>query len=142
MHLIFFTSFGYFRTRREHDNSIRTIAQSLAPGGYFVMDYLNVHYAEDHLIHRSEKEVDGVIYYITKWYDETHFFKRIVVEDEELDEPLEYTEKVSKFSLGDFTDMFAYQGLQVQEIFGDYEFNSYDIKKSPRLIMISKKILV
>jgi hypothetical protein len=106
------------------------------------MDYLNVHYAEDHLIHRSEKEVDGVIYYITKWYDETHFFKRIVVEDEELDEPLEYTEKVSKFSLGDFTDMFAYQGLQVQEIFGDYEFNSYDIKKSPRLIMISKKILV
>ncbi len=138
----FFTSFGYFRTRREHDNSIRTIAQSLAPGGYFVMDYLNVHYAEDHLIHRSEKEVDGVNYYITKWYDETHFFKKIVVEDEELDEPLEYTEKVSKFNLGDFTDMFAYQGLQIQEIFGDYEFNSYDIKKSPRLIMISKKILV
>jgi hypothetical protein len=38
--------------------------------------------------------------------------------------------------------MFAYQGLQIQEVFGDYEFNSYDIKKSPRLIMISKKILV
>ena len=27
----FFTSFGYFNTRREHDNSIRTIAQSIKP---------------------------------------------------------------------------------------------------------------
>ncbi|MDQ6761961.1 MAG: class I SAM-dependent methyltransferase, partial [Bacteroidota bacterium] len=45
----FFTSFGYFNTRREHDNSIRTIAQSIKPGGIFVIDYLNVHYAEDHL---------------------------------------------------------------------------------------------
>ncbi len=135
----FFTSFGYFRTRREHDNSIRTIAQSLKQQGIFVLDYLNVHYAEDHLVHKSEKEVDDVNYYITKWFDETHFFKKIVVEDDELEEPLEYIEKVAKFSLGDFTDMFAYNDLQVQEVFGDYSFNSYDVKKSPRMIMIARK---
>ncbi len=68
------------------------------------------------------------------------FLKKIVVEDEDLSEPLEYTEKVSKFNLGDFTDMFAYQGLQIQEVFGDYSFNSYDVKKSPRLVMIARKI--
>lgn len=136
----FFTSFGYFNTRREHDNSIRTIAQSLKPNGYFVLDYLNTHYAEDHLVHKSEKQVDDVNYYITKWFDETHFYKKIVVEDDILDEPLEYTEKVAKYTLGDFTDMFAFQGLQIQEVYGDYLFNSYDVKKSPRLIMIAKKI--
>ena len=136
----FFTSFGYFATRREHDNSIRTIAQSLKPGGIFVLDYLNVHYAEDHLVHISEKRVDDVNYYITKWFDETHFFKKIVVEDEDTNEPMEYIEKVAKFSLGDFTDMFAYQGLQIQEVFGDYQFNNYDVKKSPRLLMIASKI--
>src|SRR5215813_1481837 len=32
----FFTSFGYFRTRREHDAAIRTIARSLRPGGIVV----------------------------------------------------------------------------------------------------------
>jgi len=138
----FFTSFGYFATRREHDNAIRTIAQSLKMSGTFVMDYLNAHYAEDHLVHTSEKQIDDVNYYITKWMDETHFYKKITVEDEELKEPLEYTEKVAKFSLGDFTEMFAYQGLQIQEVFGDYSFNSYDVKKSPRLIMIAKKIKV
>ena len=136
----FFTSFGYFRTRREHDNSIRTIAQSLKPRGYFVLDYLNTHYAEDHLVHTSEKQVDDVNYYITKWFDETHFYKKIVVEDDILDEPLEYTEIVSKFNLGDFTDMFAFHGLQIQEVYGDYSFSSYDVKKSPRLIMIAKRL--
>ncbi len=136
----FFTSFGYFRTRREHDNSIRTIAQSIKTGGTFVMDYLNVHYAEDHFVHKSEKQVDDVTYFITKWYDETHFYKKIIIEDEQLEEPLEFIEKVAKFNLGDFTDMFSYQGLQIQEVYGDYYFNSYDLKKSPRLIMIAKKI--
>ncbi|MEJ7626127.1 MAG: class I SAM-dependent methyltransferase [Ferruginibacter sp.] len=136
----FFTSFGYFNTQRENDNAIRTIAQSLKPRGIFVMDYLNVHYAEDHMIHQTEKDIEGINFFITKWYDEHHFFKKIMVEDEQLDEPLVFTEKVAKFSLGDFTDMFAYQGLQIKEIFGDYAFSSYHVKKSPRLIMIAEKI--
>jgi SAM-dependent methyltransferase len=136
----FFTSFGYFQTQRENDNAIRTVAQSLKPKGIFVMDYLNVHYAEDHMTHRSEKEIDGVNFIITKWHDETHFYKKIMIEDEALMEPLVFTEKVSKFTVGDFTEMFAYQGLQIKEVFGDYNFANYSINKSPRLIMISEKI--
>ncbi len=136
----FFTSFGYFKTRREHDNAIRTIAQAIKKEGTFVMDYLNVHFAEDHVVHQSEKEIEGINFVITKWYDETHFYKKIVVEDDALEEPLIYTEKVAKFTLGDFTEMFAYQGLQMQEVFGDYAFSNYDVKKSPRMVMIAKKI--
>jgi len=135
----FFTSFGYFNTRRENDNAIRTIAGSLKSNGYFVMDYLNVHYAEDHLVYQFDKEIDGINFFITKWFDETHFYKKVVVEDDALEAPLVFTEKVAKFSLGDFTEMFAYQGLQIQEVFGDYNFAPYDVKKSPRLIMIAKK---
>jgi SAM-dependent methyltransferase len=137
----FFTSFGYFDTRREHDNAIRTIAGSVKPGGVFVLDYLNVHFEEDHLIHQSEKQIDGVNYYLTKWFDETHFFKKIVVEDNSLRQPLEYMEKVTKFTLGDFTEMLAYRQMQVQEVFGDYQFDTYDVKKSPRMILIAKKML-
>lgn len=135
----FFTSFGYFKTAREHDNAIRTIAQSLVSGGIFVIDYLNVHYAEDHLIHRFDQDIDGVNYYITKWLDETHFYKKIVVEDDTLEEPLVFTEKVAKFSVGDFTEMLAYHDLQIQEVFGDYNFAGYDVRKSPRLVIIARK---
>lgn len=136
----FFTSFGYFNTRREHDNSIRTIAQSIKADGIFVVDYLNAHYAEDHLVHKSELLIDNVTYCITKWFDETHFYKKIIIEDETLKKPLEYQEKVTKFSLGDFTEMLAYHKFQVQEVFGDYNFNSYHVKNSPRMVIVSKKI--
>jgi SAM-dependent methyltransferase len=135
----FFTSFGYFRTEREHYNAIRTISQSLKSNGIFVIDYLNAHCAEDNLVHKSEKEIDGVHYYLTKWFDETHFYKKIIIEDDSLKEPLEFIEKVAKFSLGDFNDMLAFNGLQVQHVFGDYQLNAYDVKKSPRLMVIAKK---
>ena len=136
----FFTSFGYFKTQRENDNAIRTIAQSLHPHGIFVMDYLNVHYAEDNLVHKAEKEIEGINYFITRWFDENHFYKKIVVEDDILEEPLEYTEKVAKFTVGDFTEMFSFQGMQIREVFGDYNFGAYDLRKSPRLLMIVEKI--
>ena len=135
-----FTSFGYFKSEREHYNVIRTISNSIKPNGTFVMDYLNTHYDEDHLVHKADKEIGGVNFHMTKWFDETHFYKKIVVEDENLKEPLEYQEKVAKFSLGDFNDMFAFHHLQMQEVFGDYQFNKYNIKDSPRLIMIAKKV--
>ena len=135
----FFTSFGYFKTRREHDDAIRTIGKSLVPGGVFVIDYLNVHYAEDHLVYTENKYLDGTIYDIHRWDDETHFYKKIVIHDGSVKEPLSYTEKVAKFSLGDFTDMLSFQGLQVQEVFGNYRFDKYDVRKTPRMIIVASK---
>ncbi len=136
----FFTSFGYFAFPRENEAALRSISQSLKPHGTLVIDYLNVHYAEDHLIHTLDKEIDGVNYHITKWMDEQFFYKKIEVEDENLTEPLIYIEKVSKFSLGDFTDMLAYQNMQVKDVFGDYNLGSYHVRKSPRMIILAEKI--
>lgn len=135
----FFTSFGYFQTRREHDDAIRTIAKSLKPGGTLVIDYLNVHFAEEHLLNEETRSIGNTIYTIRRWHNETHFYKKIIVADDALERPLEYTEKVAKFSLGDFTDMLAFQGLQVQEVFGDYQFGKYDVRKTPRLILVASK---
>jgi SAM-dependent methyltransferase len=136
----FFTSFGYFRTRREHDNAIRTIAQSLKHEGFFVIDYLNVHYSEERLEKSFTTTVESVTFHITKWQDEEHFFKQIQVTDENNKAPKHlYTERVAKFSLGDFTEMLAYQDMQVQEVFGDYQMGRYDVRKSPRMIIVARK---
>ena len=135
----FFTSFGYFRTRREHDDTIRTIANGLKPNGIFVIDYLNVHYSEDHLVYNEQKKLNGTNYEIHRWHDDTHFYKNIVINDPLLHQPVNYTEKVSKFSFGDLNDMLSYQGLQVQEVFGDYKLGNYDVRTKPRLIIIAKK---
>jgi SAM-dependent methyltransferase len=137
----FFTSFGYFKTRREHDNAIRTIAQSLLPGGLFVIDYLNVPYFElNNGNNLQNSTIEGVTFHITKWQDDDHFFKQIQVSDLNQQAPRHlYTERVAKFRLGDFTEMFAYQGMQVKEVFGDYSLGQYDLKKSKRLIIIAEK---
>ena len=135
----FFTSFGYFKTRREHDDAIRTISRSLRPGGILLIDYLNTHYAEEHLVHNELKEIDHTRYEIHRWDDDSHFFKKIIVSDPLLPEPITFTEQVAKFSLGDFTDMLSFQDLQVQEVFGDYHFGHYDVRTTPRLIVVAKK---
>ena len=135
----FFTSFGYFKTRREHDDAIRTIANGLKPNGIFVIDYLNVHYSEDHLVYNEEKKLNGTTYEIYRWHDEAYFYKKIVINDPLLHHPIDYTEKVSKFSFGDLNDMLSYQGLQVQEVFGDYKLGNYDVRTKPRLIIVAKK---
>ena len=43
-------------------------------------------------------------------------------------------------TLGDFNDMYAFHHLQLQEVYGDYKLGPYDVKKSPRLIMIGRKL--
>ena len=135
----FFTSFGYFRTKREHANAIRSICQSLKSKGVFVLDYLNVCLTEEGLVPRSEKDIDGTHYDITRWCDETHFYKKIRIEDKQLATPLTFTEKIAKFSLADFSEMFAAHDLQIQETFGDYGLAPSDSKSSPRLILIARK---
>ena len=135
----FFTSFGYFKTRREHDNALHTIAGSLKATGILMFDYLNVHYAEQHLVHNEMKQINDTIYEIHRWQDEEHFYKKIIITDPSLNEPATFTEKVAKFGLGDFTDMLAFQKMQITEVFGDYQLRSYHIHQSPRMIMVARK---
>ncbi len=135
-----FTSFGYFKTQREHNNAIRTIAQSLKPNGILVIDYLNVHYQEKKLEKFAEKQVNQTKFQITKWHTESHFIKQIQIIHPKNGIPRHLsTERVAKFSLGDFVEMLGFQNLQIQEVFGNYNLGKYDINESPRMIIIAKK---
>lgn len=138
--LNFFTSFGYFATRREHDDAIRTIAKSLKNEGILLFDYLNVHYVEERLVHDEIKTIGKTQYEIHRWMDKDYFYKKIGINDPSLNSPKEFTEKVAKLSLGDFTDMLSFQNLQVVDVFGDYNLNGYDVRKTPRMILVGKKV--
>jgi len=134
-----FTSFGYYPTRREHDDAVSTMVKSLKPEGTIVFDYLNVHYVEEHLVHNEWKRIDKTDFEIHRWMDEGHFYKKITISDPSLTEPLQYTEKLAKLSLGDFTDMLSFQGIQVAEVFGDYALGRYDVHNTPRMVVVGKK---
>jgi len=135
----FFTSFGYFKSKREDENAIRSIAQSLKSNGVFVMDYLNVTYTESQIEHLSKKEIDNVEYTITKWHDEKFFYKKILIEDNNKKKNSSFTETVSKYTLQDFTGLFEAQGLKIKDVYGDYQLSKYNAEESPRLILVAQK---
>ena len=134
----FFTSFGYFEKPDEHLTVVRNMATSLRQGGVLVLDYLNVRYAEARLTSDEVKTIDGVIYRLTRWTDARSFFKRIVVEDG-AGRPLEYVERVAKFTLQDFERMFASHDLSIEQVYGDYHLSPYNALTSPRMILVAMK---
>lgn len=135
----FFTSFGYFNNADDDNKVVRNIVTALKPGGSLVMDYINADYAEKRLTPSEEKEIDGIVYHISRWADEKYIFKKISIDEELFGKPLEYTERIKKFSLHDFKELFNNNGLRLTNVSGDYALNGYDSETSPRIIMIAKK---
>ncbi|MCF6405577.1 methyltransferase domain-containing protein [Chitinophaga filiformis] len=135
----FFTSFGYFDTERENENALRTMRNALKPGGCLVLDYLNSPYVEANLVPFEVKEKGEVVFDIAREVNDGKFQKQINILDRSRLYRTTFTENVSAFTLHDFQEMFAHQGLQITDIFGDYHFNSYDEQHSPRLIIIATK---
>jgi len=134
----FFTSFGYFRNEEENNKVIRNICHSLKPGGTLVLDYLNVAWSEERLIPEETKEIDGIIYHISRWTDKRFFYKKIVIDDMPAGNS-EFVEQVAKFGLNDFDHMFEQNGLHLEKIYGDYRLNEYDSVTSSRMILLAVK---
>lgn len=136
----FFTSFGYFNTRREHINTIKMVESALQLRGIFTLDYLNAEYIMPRLVPNETRTIDHVVYTISRWCDGKHFYKRIGIEDKELNKHLEFTEKVAVFTLKDFETLFEPNGLKIRNVYGDFQLTPYDRERSPRLILVAEKV--
>jgi SAM-dependent methyltransferase len=136
----FFTSFGYFDTRRENVNTIRMVSAALRPNGVFVLDYLNAEYIMPRLVPKETRTIGETVYTINRWCDGRHFYKRIGIEDPELDHPLEYTEKVAAFTLKDFEGLLEPNGLHIRGVYGNYALAPFDRGQSPRLILVTDRL--
>ncbi|MHB1921854.1 MAG: class I SAM-dependent methyltransferase [Chitinophagaceae bacterium] len=137
--LNFFTSFGYFSTWRENENALRTMMEGLKPGGTLVLDYLNSHFVSQHLVPDEVKVIEGIEFYLHREHQTNKFLKRIAIHDISKLNREVFLESVFAFTLDDFQKMFTHQGLTLVETFGDYHFNAFDKKVSPRLILIATK---
>lgn len=135
----FFTSFGYFRTQRENDNALRTMAQALKPGGRLVIDYLNTPYAENHFTEKHQSDIEGVHFNISKRMDGQFFYKQIEIRDEGQIHPTLFTEQVHKFTIEDFTGMLGRQQMEVKATFGSYDLQPYEKTTSPRMIIVAER---
>lgn len=136
-----FPSFGMYRTRREHDDALRTLATSLKPGGRLIIDMPNVHFTEDQLVHNEVIEKNGTSYEIHRWDDDDFFHNRITVRDRSAPIPETFTESIVKLTLGDFNDMLSYQGLKLLDVYGNHDLAHYQLRSMPRLIITASRVL-
>lgn len=136
----FFTSFGYFDQRHQHEQALQTMSTALKKGGILVMDYLNATYSSQHLVPLEKKHIKETEYTIERWEDARYFYKKITILDPHQSEPLVFTEKVCKFSAEEIVIMMQKAGLQVRELKGDYPLNPYDERQSPRMILLAQRI--
>jgi SAM-dependent methyltransferase len=135
----FFTSFGYFRTQRENENAIRTMAQALKPGGKLMIDYLNIPFVEAHFVESNETQIDGVHFSIRRRQDERFFYKTMDISVKAHSGTETYTEQVRKYSLNDFYAMLQNHGMQNIQVFGSYDLEPYAAAQSPRMIIIAER---
>jgi SAM-dependent methyltransferase len=132
-----FTSFGYFDSDAEHLQVLRNIAAALRPEGTLILDYLNVSAAETRLQPVQTQAIGQTVYDITRWTDTRHFYKRVAIRESGR-EPLQFVERVARFTLADFDRMFARAGLRIEQVFGDYALGSFDPARSPRLVLVAR----
>lgn len=129
-----FTSFGYFDREQENLKTLKSIKKELKPGAHGVIDFMNVKMVIKNLVPTEVKNVMGINFYLTRFYHEGFIYKNIRFTDKE--ESYNFTEKVKALTLKDFKAYFKKAGIQLKHTFGNYQLNSFDEKKSDRLILI------
>lgn len=129
-----FTSFGYFETEEENQETISALAASLKVGGWLVLDFFNTEKVVTSLPQNEIKEVDGISFAISKSLQEKFIVKDIRFEDKY------FQERVMAIQYQDFMRYFERANLQIQHCFGCYQLTEYESSRSDRMIWLVKKI--
>jgi len=132
-----FTSFGYFKHRYDDEKVLRSVANSLKEGGFFVMDFFNAEHVLKNLVPLEEKTVGDTRFTIKRKADNGFIVKEIHVEGKE--GPCDYKEEVRALTLPELEEMAKKAGLRIKEVFGNYALQPFNSTASERLILIFAK---
>jgi SAM-dependent methyltransferase len=132
-----FTSFGYFDEEEDNYKAIKSIADSLKPGGLAVIDFMNTPKVIANLVKEEHTEVDGIKFCMKKKLEDGFIIKDISFHADGKDH--RHIEKVKAISKEDFIKYFNFAGLDVLEILGDYQLNEYSKTSSDRMIFTLKQ---
>jgi len=129
-----FTSFGYFDHEEDNLRSIQAIKKEILPGGYGVIDFMNVKKVIKNLVPSEVKTVKGIDFNISRRVQNGFILKDINFYDEE--EEFSYTEKVKALTLEGFHAYFEKAGINLLHTFGNYQLEEFNENTSDRLILV------
>lgn len=133
-----FTSFGYFESDAENSAVLKGIAGLLAPGGKFIVDYLNPDSVVRKLVPKSVRQEGKLTITEHRSIEDGFVRKRIAIAEPGQPER-HYKEQVKLYGLDDFRRMTEECGLAIARVYGNYEGDVYDRERSPRMIMVGAR---
>ena len=128
-----FTSFGYFEDDAENERALAAMTTALRPGGWFVQDFLNAPVVADSLGASEHETEEGHAIHQDRWIEDGRVNKKITVHHDGQTDT--FQESVRLFTLEDFKEMYERVGLELVELFGDYDGSDYEPDESPRLLL-------
>ena len=131
-----FTSFGYFDDFEDNLKTLKSIKLNLKKNGIAVIDFLNINYVKNNLVHQNTEEIDGIEFNLKRYLKDGFLVKEINFKHDL--EEYNFQEKVRSLNINEFKTMFKQTQLEILHIFGDYNLNEFDINNSKRLIFIFK----
>ncbi len=136
--VVLFTSFGYFDTTAEDGRVLGEVSRVLREGGFLVLDFLNAARVRDTLVPRSSRQVGELKVEESRWIDETGPFvrKEIVVGDPPT---RRFHERVRLYAPDQLAALIEDRGFQVDRLLGGYDGTSFQLERSPRLILIARR---
>ena len=144
-----FTSFGYFKTDREHLNVLMEVARVLKPGGRFVFDFFNREHVLANLVARSESQANGCGIVETRRYDMRS--KRIVktIRITEISRKGAKTqrngtaeilqESIRAYGAGELKAMLIRAGFAPLSVHGDLSGGAFNAHESARCVWVCEK---
>ncbi len=132
-----FTSFGYFETDNDNQRAINSMAKNLKKGGKLIIDFMNAKKVVLNIVKEEVKAVEGIYFHIKRKVENGYILKDIHFTD--AGDSYHYQEKVQALDLNDFSHYLQKAGLNVIDLWGDYELNDFDVLHSNRLIIAAQK---
>lgn len=133
-----FSSFGYFKTDKEHADTIKHAATALKKGGILVIDFFNVHKVKKEFVPEEVKNISGIEFHIKRSIRDKYIVKEI--DFSEKGEIFQYSETVRLLTEEDFIIYFDQAGLKLKALKGNYNLEDFNSAKSPRLILFAEKV--
>lgn len=135
-----FTSFGYFLRDNENARVIKSVETMLDESGVFILDYLNAYKVSENLIPEENEEFQDLMVHIQREIRGNMVYKHIRFTGEDINKPIEYHERVKLYELDWFKNVFEEYGFELITVYGSYDGETFDKEKSPRLLMVARKL--
>lgn len=132
-----FSSFGYFKTKKEDLQVLRNVHRALKKDGRYILDLINPVYLKKNLNPSSSRTIDDLVVSEQRRIEADRVIKQITIRSP--DDSITFEESVRLYRIEIIGDMLASAGFEIKEIFGDYEGSAFDEQTSPRLLLFARK---